>query len=53
MATLLNMLSLLRLKKFSAYTRLNEPSITKLVELKTEDGVFLTTVDGNYLGTQG
>lgn len=40
MAALLNMLSLLRLKKFVAYTTLNAPSITELVELKTEDGIF-------------
>lgn len=30
-----------------------EPANTELVELMTEDGVFLVTMDGNYLGTQG
>ncbi len=28
------------------------PLTTPLVELKTADGVFLVTVDGNYLGTE-
>lgn len=30
----------------------SDPAVTPLVELKTADGIFLVTADGNYLGTE-
>jgi hypothetical protein len=50
MAALTQLLALTRLLRLSSVEDANAPENTPSVELRTEDGIYLLTEDGNYIG---